>query len=626
MTDVVAQNTLSQFHRLPFLAPFSFVSAFLGKKKDSCGKQFWDVVVITTADAAQEEAFQLQINQKKIRNELPIDLPIHIVSDPEGIRIGNGGSTFTALEFLEEIYGDKMYEQKILMIHAGGWSQRMPSSTVLGKIFSLLPHGSPPYQMLDLKLALYWPLVDKIGPGVFLVCADDFVVYSFGTSNEWTIPENGFTALAHPSSIDIGRTHGVFVVSDDIDKTMPADVKECFQALQKPNDEQMIRNGALLNGDSHKFAGGINIEGKAVYSDSSFYFGIDVMKKLLKFKKSEGSLNCEIDAYGDFLQAVGSRASSDYINHIPNVSQVTSNLIRMRERVFQALNGSDFHVLILNASAFVHIGTAKELIYHFCEDGVFKERMDLKNNIFNAMIDTNKSERPEYKHMCDDLKISSSTCLMHSIINIESVIEERCVIEYCDLEVPIQIMLGCIVSNCQLIKREVCLANHGVPQDCFLHTIPVKVDNETKYLTVFFKTDDDLKKSASLDAFESLRFINSDIGHFLKTHRLKAQDILPSKHDLVISSDRVNLWNLKLYPAKQTMTSSLECAISSLSKISSLEESLSLQVNNVGSTSEIYFSLADIINSKDVRQMLEYRKALYDRISLLYPSDQDFSP
>lgn len=60
----------------------------LGKAKDSGYMPFWDAVVITTADADQQRAFQLQLTEKLNRKELPIDLPFHIITDPEGPKLG----------------------------------------------------------------------------------------------------------------------------------------------------------------------------------------------------------------------------------------------------------------------------------------------------------------------------------------------------------------------------------------------------------------------------------------------------------------------------------------------------------------------------------------------------------
>ncbi|CAL1529971.1 unnamed protein product [Lymnaea stagnalis] len=601
-----------------------------GKNKNILGKPFWDLVVITTADEAQKEAFELQIDEKRSRQELPLDLPIHVVSDPPGVRIGNGGSTLVALEYLDKIYCAEMYAKKILLIHAGGWSQRMPSSSVLGKVFSLLPHGNPPYQMLDLKLALYWPLVDKIEPGVFLACADDFLVYSFGSNKDWKIPSKGFTALAHPSPIKVGQSHGVFVVKDEVDKTHPVDVRECLQALQKYTVEKMISHGALINGTPHIFAGGIAIEGEAVYTDSSFYFGTDVMKKLLGFKKSVGDIGCEIDAYGDFLQSVGSHADRSYIQQTSNISQLTSNLQEMRKGVFDSLNGSEFHVLILNASAFIHIGTTAEFLYHFCMDSVFQDRMAFEKNVFNGWTNFNHSAQPSNSSSSN---IAQTSCIMHSLINSQSAIDEKCVIEYCDFEVPVQVSSGCILSNCQLTKSESTLSKSSqvIPSHSFLHTVPIFDNGAVKFVTIFFNIRDDLKKSTTFEELENLPFMDSDIGQFLLAQGLTKMDIIPRKQNYLFGSQKsqscpatacpspqassgdcgvehikLSLWNLKLYPAKSTMTASLEDAILSLSSS-----------NRADHISAAKFSVADLLKVKDVRSMLKFRKALHEHISEL---------
>lgn len=60
----------------------------LGKDKNSNNAAFWDVVVITTADYAQKHVFELQIESKRKRKELPLNLPIYVVADPPGPKIG----------------------------------------------------------------------------------------------------------------------------------------------------------------------------------------------------------------------------------------------------------------------------------------------------------------------------------------------------------------------------------------------------------------------------------------------------------------------------------------------------------------------------------------------------------
>ena len=80
--------------------------------------------------------------------------------------------------------------------------------------------------MLDLKLALYLPFLRVMEPGVFIAASDTIEVdflrksgYSNNHPQTYCLSqtmEGGqgetITALAHPSSLFIGSTHGVYVM------------------------------------------------------------------------------------------------------------------------------------------------------------------------------------------------------------------------------------------------------------------------------------------------------------------------------------------------------------------------------------------------------------------------------
>ena len=69
--------------------------------------------------------------------------------------------------------------------------------------------------MLDLKLAMYLPFLNLMEPGVFITASDDIEVFNMNSDTIETINMSGemVTALAHPSSLYIGTTHGVYVMS-----------------------------------------------------------------------------------------------------------------------------------------------------------------------------------------------------------------------------------------------------------------------------------------------------------------------------------------------------------------------------------------------------------------------------
>lgn len=50
--------------------------------------EFWDVVVVTSIDENQRDAYELQIREKIERKELPLGIDYKVFSDPPGSKIG----------------------------------------------------------------------------------------------------------------------------------------------------------------------------------------------------------------------------------------------------------------------------------------------------------------------------------------------------------------------------------------------------------------------------------------------------------------------------------------------------------------------------------------------------------
>lgn len=103
---------------------------------------FWDIVVITALDESQKDAYEIQLQSKLARGELPLGVKYHVFYDPPGPKIGNGGSVLVTIGDLLKIYDEKkLMNSKIIMLPAGGYSQRLPNASVLGKAFTALPIG-----------------------------------------------------------------------------------------------------------------------------------------------------------------------------------------------------------------------------------------------------------------------------------------------------------------------------------------------------------------------------------------------------------------------------------------------------------------------------------------------------
>lgn len=110
------------------------------------------------------------------------------------------------MERLAELYGDRSFAMRILLIHTGGQSKRLPSHSVLGKLFALLPlPADTEFQMLDLKLAMYTPFLARMAPGVFLTCSDDIETYALPGEDpngtfEGDMDDGAYACLKLPTS------------------------------------------------------------------------------------------------------------------------------------------------------------------------------------------------------------------------------------------------------------------------------------------------------------------------------------------------------------------------------------------------------------------------------------------
>jgi fucose-1-phosphate guanylyltransferase len=500
----------------------------------------------------------------------------------------------------------------VLLLHAGGQSKRMPSATILGKIFSAIPMGNPLYQMLDFKLAMYWPFITRMPPGIFVACSDDFLVYNLGEEEfPWKFEGNGFTALAHPSSVEIGRQHGVYILDNpyDVDTTKHIANHKCIEVLQKPTESKMYEKGAVLKGQDMKFPSGITIKGNPVYTDSSFFFGMDVAKKLIEFYKENSPITCEIDAYGDFLQALGPNSSVDYTSHIPNVSNPTPSLIPTRQKIYQLLKGTSISLLLMNSSRFIHIGTTKEFSYHFCFNSQFQQELGLQMDIFNKWVETRDPTVCKKKSKFSDL---CQGCVMHSCLTSDSIVERGAVVEFFHSDLTVTIGQNTIISNCSLIDSELDIEcdSYCIPHDTFYHTIPVFHKNSTKFVTIFFHIRDDLKKQNDP---KELSFLQRSFSKALSFCKLKFNELESSNHgDSNNINNKLSLWTAPIYPLEDTMSESFRLSLQ-------IVESIRTENSTIVDLNDFHLvSISDILKIKDYKTMLDIRKKLYETIQGKY--------
>ena len=166
----------------------SYQTLFLQQSYRDCTKQYeeilhnpnlplWDYVVLTASNEAQAQAYRAQISYRLKHQMLPEKTHYAVLPDPDGKRVGSGGATLNVLRYIREhaagkqspaavphgaVQGDGAAEsrqlasaqpgeaachafdgKRILVIHSGGDSKRVPQYSACGKLFSPVPRILP---------------------------------------------------------------------------------------------------------------------------------------------------------------------------------------------------------------------------------------------------------------------------------------------------------------------------------------------------------------------------------------------------------------------------------------------------------------------------------------------------
>ena len=404
-----------------------------GDLATSLDGRFWDAVVVTAANEGQAGVYRAQLDQLHSRGQLPGERTRYlVVPDPPGPRVGSGGATLHVMLRLQADVGPCWRRSRILLLHAGGYSERSPAHGTLGKAFAQLPMDAAnmgaPATMLEAQLVYLQELPASLPPGVFISAADVVLqMPALAPLDETTADRasHGILALGHASTVAIGRSHGVFVCdrhelvelircsADDesrgkenraepMDKNQietaarhrHAGVIECVRCLQKPSDAEMRAANAVLPtpaGMGLPGGGG----GEWVLTDSAYHLGWRMCDALVKLAAShpEALAGVEICAYGDFMQPMGkdpdpSAAYMKRVDHVASVTSVTASasvsgsgsrsidsstlkgdrLRRARELVAACVAGKPLLIRPMLPSRFVHVGTMPELLEHTAVD------------------------------------------------------------------------------------------------------------------------------------------------------------------------------------------------------------------------------------------------------------------
>jgi len=219
----------------------SYHALLHGLAEPATGFHWWSAVVITAGSNAQADLYRQQIRHRSERGYLPRHVAWHVVPDPEGRHIGSGGATLRALQTLGRYDPEWWTRNRVLVIHAGGESRRLPEYGLTGKLFGILPARTPWGEnstVFDETLALSTLWVERFSSGLVVSSGD--VVLTFDAAGlDWDRPGVAGAAMRQP--IEVGTRHGIYVLDER---------GRVYSFLQKPTPAQVRAAGGILPGNT----------------------------------------------------------------------------------------------------------------------------------------------------------------------------------------------------------------------------------------------------------------------------------------------------------------------------------------------------------------------------------------
>ncbi len=290
---------------------------------------------------------------------------VFVVPDPEGRRAGSGGSTLECLMAvlhresaapLKDFASAEaiLRRLRILIVHAGGDSRRLPAYSPCGKIFVPVPretHSAVTPALFDLLVPSFLTLPAGMpGAGQIVVAAGDALIRF--DPREVAPPRTGITALGSRTSPEEAARHGVFCADAD---------GSVRRYMQKPAVRTQLEAGAIgADGRSVLDIGVMSLDAEAAVRLLRAFCiiadGIHWSPEARRVVLSHG-----IDLYREICAALGEEATfDDYLSTVRASGSMLDAAVLAG--LFRELRTIPMIVQVLSHCSFLHFGSTRQLI------------------------------------------------------------------------------------------------------------------------------------------------------------------------------------------------------------------------------------------------------------------------
>ena len=527
----------------------------------------WDYVVLTASNEEQANIYKSEIEYRLRLKQIPARTKYLVLPDPDGKRVGSGGATLNVLKAIAE------REQKddtnffkglrVLVIHSGGDSKRIPQYSTCGKLFSPVPRVLPNGQastLFDEFMVTTSMIPGRMQEGMLVMSGDVLLLFN---ALQIDTQFNGAAAISIKEDVDTGKNHGVFL----------GDEKENVKKfLHKQTVETLTELGAVNR--QHQ----VDLDTGAILMDSSMleslYSLISTENKVDDAKFDEFvNEKARISFYGDFLYPLACNSTlEDYKKEAPE-GEMCDELLSCREKIWEVLKDYQLKLICLSPAEFIHFGTTRELrklVTETVDDYTFL-------GWEHVVCANRRQEEGTYAlhnaFVQKDVKIGDGAYIENAYLAKGVVVEEKAVVS--GLQIP---------ENCVLRKNVV---YHGL-----------KLQNG-KFVVRVYGVDDNPKGTLEKDD----KFLHTSLQAFMKAYDLKMEDIWDGKDH--------SLWTANIYPECDTIKECMEFA-ENLIQMTMMSEVDSEKVNAWKNAKKS--SLYSSFNRADGSAIIPWRENLEDQI------------
>lgn len=493
----------------------SYQDAWEEYEKSLTKKYFirWDYVILTASNEEQAAAYQARIDMRLRQGRLPKETVYQVLPDPEGKRVGSGGATFHVMKYISEQSEEEhcFRNKRILVIHSGGDSKRVPQYSACGKLFSPVPRELPDGRrstLFDEFIIGMSGMPARFKEGMLVLSGDVLLLFN---PLQVDVAFRGAAAISVKEHVETGKDHGVFL----------SDSKgNVGNFLHKQSVEQLRALGAVNAQDAVDLDTGAILLGCGLLES---LFGLIGEKGKIVQEKYDRFVNdrVRISFYGDFLYPLASKATLEQYLKEKAEGEICQELLACRRKIWEAISPYSLKLLCLSPARFIHFGTTRELLGLLTEEIENYEFLDWRGQIFGV------EENPS------DCAYSNSYIEKNTKIDASSYIEDSYIYE------GTEVGKSCVIAAATL-------RGERIPDNTVLHGLKQK---DGSFVIRVYGVNDNPKDTLEQQG----AFLGGTLESFLDNAGLKPGEVW--------KGDGHYLWNGALYPVCNTIGEAVDAAM-----------------------------------------------------------------